>query len=237
MIKNDNYIVILGWMINELKLSGNDLLVYAIIYGFSQSEDQIYSGSAKYLSEFCNVDTKTIYRILKRLTETGLIIKIEKVVNNVTFNDYKVGTKCPGGRDKMSFEVGTKCPTIYNNHNKYMSEVKPSDVKIVFDLTTPEHVLAVDMLKKIVNIGTSMKQPDINKWCKTFDLIHRIDKRDYGWIMGLICLVYDDDFWKNQIRSPEKLRKQINDGKLDRLIVKIGTYETDSSIIEWCKNV
>ena len=33
-IKNENFIAIQGWMINELQLKGNDLIVYALIYGF-----------------------------------------------------------------------------------------------------------------------------------------------------------------------------------------------------------
>ena len=37
MVKNENYLVIQGWMITELKLKGNELLIYAIIYGFSQN--------------------------------------------------------------------------------------------------------------------------------------------------------------------------------------------------------
>ena len=39
-IKNENYVLIQGWMINELKLKGNELLIYALIYGFSQAENQ-----------------------------------------------------------------------------------------------------------------------------------------------------------------------------------------------------
>ena len=34
----DNYINIQGWMRTDLDLKGNELLVYAIIYGFSQTE-------------------------------------------------------------------------------------------------------------------------------------------------------------------------------------------------------
>ena len=37
-------------MITELELKGNELLVYAIINGFSQSEDQEFSGSLSYLA-------------------------------------------------------------------------------------------------------------------------------------------------------------------------------------------
>ena len=38
---NENYILITGWMVNELKLKGSELFVYALIYGFSQ--DGIYN--------------------------------------------------------------------------------------------------------------------------------------------------------------------------------------------------
>ena len=33
-IKDENFIMIQGWMVNMLNLKGNELLVYAIIYGF-----------------------------------------------------------------------------------------------------------------------------------------------------------------------------------------------------------
>ena len=46
IIKNENFILIQGWMINNLKLSGNDLLVYAIIYGFTQDGEQWFEGLA-----------------------------------------------------------------------------------------------------------------------------------------------------------------------------------------------
>ena len=36
MIKNENYYTIFGWMLKELNLNGIDLVVYAIIYSFSQ---------------------------------------------------------------------------------------------------------------------------------------------------------------------------------------------------------
>jgi len=50
-MNNKDYIVIQGWMINELKLSGNDLLTYSLIYGFSKDGQSEYTGSIKYLCE------------------------------------------------------------------------------------------------------------------------------------------------------------------------------------------
>ena len=51
MVKNENFVVTHGWMINELNLKGNELAVYAIIYGFSQAENQFFTGTAQYLAD------------------------------------------------------------------------------------------------------------------------------------------------------------------------------------------
>lgn len=76
-------------MVNELKLKGAELIVYAIIYGFSQDGKGKYNGSWKYLASWCNVTEREIAKVLKKLVEKELIIK-EKNMNKV---QYQVGTK------------------------------------------------------------------------------------------------------------------------------------------------
>ncbi len=44
-IKADNYIAIQGWMVTELGLKNTELIVYALIYGFSQ--DRRSTGAGK----------------------------------------------------------------------------------------------------------------------------------------------------------------------------------------------
>ena len=87
-MKNKNYITILGWMVNELSLSGNDLICYAVIYGFSQ-DDNFWEGSQSYLSDWLGVSRRTVVDILKRLISNGLITKQEYEVNKVKFCKYK----------------------------------------------------------------------------------------------------------------------------------------------------
>lgn len=84
----DNYIVIQGWMRTELNLKGNDLLVYAIIYGFSQIENQKFTGSLQYLADWCGATKQGIQKNLKNLLELGLIEKSEKEINGVKFCEY-----------------------------------------------------------------------------------------------------------------------------------------------------
>lgn len=75
-------------MVNELSLSGNDLICYAVIYGFSQ-DDNFWEGSQSYLSDWLGVSRRTVVDILKRLISNGLIAKQEYEVNKVKFCKYK----------------------------------------------------------------------------------------------------------------------------------------------------
>ena len=54
MVTSNNYVQIQGFMVSNLKLKGNSLLVYALIYGFSQDGQSKFYGSRKYISEEIN---------------------------------------------------------------------------------------------------------------------------------------------------------------------------------------
>lgn len=73
--KNEEYIVIHGWMINELNLKGNDLLVYALIYRYSQDGVHRFYGSLQYLADWTNSTITGIQNNLKNLLENNLISK------------------------------------------------------------------------------------------------------------------------------------------------------------------
>ncbi len=87
-VKKENHIVLQGWMISELNLKGNELIVYAIIYGFSQTEGQLYTGSLQYLADWTNSTKQGVSKNLKSLVEKGYISKNEKFVNGVKFCEY-----------------------------------------------------------------------------------------------------------------------------------------------------
>ena len=90
--KNENFYVIHGWMMNELNLKGNELLVYAVIYGFSQTENQFFTGSLQYLMSATKASRQTIINCLNSMTKKGLISKREKNINGVKFCEYRAKT-------------------------------------------------------------------------------------------------------------------------------------------------
>jgi hypothetical protein len=99
-VKSENFIVIQGYMVSEMKLKGNELLVYAIINGFSQEERQVFNGSLQYLADWTNSTKQGIMKNLKSLVEKGYIGKNEKIINGVKFCEYYV-TKFRGVLNKV----------------------------------------------------------------------------------------------------------------------------------------
>lgn len=89
-VRKENYIHIPGWAVCELGLKGNELLIYAIIFGFSQEENQTFRGSLRYLMDWTNSTKATVINVLKSLTKKGLIEKKEKIINGVKFCEYCV---------------------------------------------------------------------------------------------------------------------------------------------------
>lgn len=75
-IRDDNYVVIQGWM-TKLGLSDTEMLVYAIIYGFSQTEGQYYLNGLQYLMDWVHVSDRTVQKILKKLEGQGLLVRTD----------------------------------------------------------------------------------------------------------------------------------------------------------------
>ena len=77
-------------MIVDLGLSGNELIMYALIYGFSQNGEAHFHGSLNYITTAINVTKANAKKILDRLVEKGLIKKRDVVIGGVKYCDYKV---------------------------------------------------------------------------------------------------------------------------------------------------
>lgn len=87
-----SYVVIQQFMCRDMKLSGNELIVYAVVHGFSQDGKSYFYGGAKYISEKYNISERTVYSILDNLTRRGLLVKkTTKVLPSVDRNgDTKI---------------------------------------------------------------------------------------------------------------------------------------------------
>ena len=120
-VNERNYIVIQGWMIKELGLKGNELLIYAIIYGFSQAEGTKFNGSLQYLADWCNSTRQGVLNTLKKLVKKNLIIKDDEIICGVKVCSYVVNKVEWGVKQSLTgctteFNGGVK-QSLHNNIN------------------------------------------------------------------------------------------------------------------------
>ena len=93
-MENKGYYTIQQWML-ELPFTLVETAIYAVIYGFSQDGNTKFQGSLAYLARMAKVSKDTARRALSKMVEGGFIVKTEKQVNGVTFNDYHCNLQAP----------------------------------------------------------------------------------------------------------------------------------------------
>lgn len=124
-----------------------------------------------------------------------------------------------------SGNVTTNNNTINNNTNNNNTK-STSRSKLKFET---QHLKLAELLyKQIQNNLPNCKEPDLEKWANEFRLIMERDKREGKEIQKLIIKSQSDDFWKKNILSPSKLRKQY-----DRLVIEFednNNFETSNTI-------
>lgn len=90
MLNPNTYYTVQAWFITDLHLTGNELVVFSIIYGFSQDGKSSFSGSFPYIAEWLDGSKRKAIRTINKLIEKGLIIKIPGANKGVDCNRYKV---------------------------------------------------------------------------------------------------------------------------------------------------
>lgn len=94
-VKDGSYILIQSWMIKDLELKGNELLIYAIIYGFSQADGTAFTGSLQYLADWTNSTKQGVIKNLKSLMEKGFVKKVGENLQKqrIFYKAYRVLNK------------------------------------------------------------------------------------------------------------------------------------------------
>ena len=120
-INRDNYITISGWMVTELELKGNELIVYAMIYGFSQAENQTFDGTMNYVAEWLSTSRQTVNNALKSLVNKGLVVKYEVIENGKKLCKYRAVTNKPVQPAQPSAADAAEDAAIYGEIIDYLN--------------------------------------------------------------------------------------------------------------------
>ena len=244
-MKDENYFTVQGWMINRLGLSGNELNIFAIIYGFSQDDASSFDGSSQYLADFCGISKVSTLGILSKLTEKGFILKTEKYVGKLKLCSYKTTSGIENlpvkklnhsGKETLSggketYPVGGK-ETLPNN--KYINNDISNNI---YNVTSPKKEpkqipeqaikcasLLAELHKQNIDTGYKINPAHVNSWAKDIELLNRIDDRSWEDIESVIRWTQTKNcFWSVNIISGKKLRE-----KFDVLIAQMKQPKTQS---------
>ena len=127
MVKPENYITIQGWMRTELDLKGNELNLYAIIYGFTQDGETEFSGSVRYMQEWLGADSKqTVFNTLDKLIKKGLIQKRTEVANGVKRNYYLAVSR---GSPKFRLPQSKNYTEVVQNLDHPSPKFRPNNIE------------------------------------------------------------------------------------------------------------
>ena len=176
-MQNDNYIVVFGWMCNELGLSGTELLVFALIYGFTQDGETWFQGNRRYIAETLNISRPTVDKALNSLIEKGLLFKDVRQMQDITVNRYQVflqGVKKLDRGCKETLQGGVKkldrgCKetlhknTINNTNNNIANDnttlKRKKKSAVTRDVYFPNDELLDKAFRDFVEMRISIKKP------------------------------------------------------------------------------
>jgi len=188
-MQDKSYVTIQGWMRTELDLRGNDLLVYAIIYGFSQTDNQRFTGSLQYLADWCGATKQGIMKNLTNLLDRGLIEKTEKYINNVKLVEYyttmfNTPIKHSLINNNSIDNIENKdIITINSNNTEFLGKIKSTKRKSLYDkcydqiLEFTNNVGLIDALTEYLKIRLQMKDKPLYEGTWK-GMLKKLDKMD-----------------------------------------------------------
>ncbi|UII56244.1 Replication protein O [Cytobacillus spongiae] len=143
------------------------------------------------------------------------------IANYDSYQSREEGKTIQNRRDNSTKQTEKRT----NKNNKELKndkEVKsPSCRKPeIYDEDSIPFQLSLKLFNNIRKNNSGFKQPNLQKWSDEFRLMMERDNRTEYQIAHLIDWCQQDSFWKANILSPSKLRKQY-----DQLVLKIQSEE------------
>ena len=185
----------------------------------SLDNDKGCFASNAHFAEFFGITKGRCTQIIKSLEKKGLVtIKLEREGKNVSKRIIKVVRKLNTLVSKLNTPLSeTKHPYLENDEgsNTSNSNTNSNTSRSKLKFETQHLKLAELLYKQIKNNLPNYPEKDLEKWANEFRLMMERDKREGEEIQDLIIKTQNHHFWKKNILSPSKLRKQY-----DRLVIE-----------------
>lgn len=242
--KIDNFITVPGFAIVELGLSGNELLCYSLIYGFTQDNETEFRGSLNYVASALNVTKQNAKKIIDRLIDRGLIEKREMFFSGVKFCHYVANrhtvAEIATGRCRNSTGGVAEIATIDNN--KDISNDKDININADGGLfgqagSFPVTVVRPRRTSEPACLFADSRFADFDVFSKQFDAPEFAD-------VDLLYYFHAVADWSSRAGKKQKdwiatarnfMRNDMRDGKLVRIKTDGGALSPDA--VEYLKQM
>ncbi|WP_312089021.1 DnaD domain protein [Megamonas funiformis] len=163
-VKDDSNFQIYGWMVTQLKLKGNELLIYAIIYSFSQNNngDGIFNASTAYLCEWTGLSQRAVINCLIRLIENNLIIKIEDNSLKRKPSVYKIN------EDKLKLTTEKNSVALLKKVQQLNPTTEKNSVALLKKVQQTTEKSSVYNSTTTINISTTTIEEQLDYICKLY---------------------------------------------------------------------
>jgi hypothetical protein len=225
----------------ESEVSATAVKLYLILRKNGDNKRGVSFWSRKKLAEQLGASTNTMDRAKKELLEMGALCQINRKNKDGdwTSNLYHVHVSSVMDCKYLCAQVDRPIPTggetpiptgdeLTNNH----IELRTNELSRTYG---DEIHQACNLLAELIEANGSKKPAVTDKWLSDMERLHRIDERSWEQITKAIYWCQEDDFWRGNIMSPAKLRKQY-----DQLRLAAARNQKQSKFtktIDWLKNL
>ena len=189
------------------------LFIIRKTYGFHKKWDMI---SNSQFVKATGMNKSNVCRAINGLIGKNIVVKKDnKQIPSYRFNKYYKTWKV------LSKKITVK--SVVKKDNQVLSKKRPTKDTTTIDIFNENSVelkLSSLLLNLILKNNPKFKKPNLQKWCTHIARAIRIDKRTPDELRKVIIWCQQDDFWKANILSTSKLRKQF-----DKLWIKMPKHE------------
>jgi len=188
-MENENYCTIQGWMINVLGLKGNELILFAIIYGFSQDGKSKYHGSLSYIQKSLKVSRPTAVKLIRSLIDKKIIKRASESHYEAVKKLYqqKIGSKetlLVGSKETLPLPSKETLPNKYNTNNNtnnnIATKVAVNEMIDLFKSVNPSFERLFKNTTQRSAIERMTKQFGGEKLKKLIELLEKTNKLQYA---------------------------------------------------------
>jgi hypothetical protein len=225
----------------ESDVSATAIKLYLVLRKNGDNKRGTSYWSRKKLAEQMRCSINTVDRVKTELIDIGALCYINRkndtgdwtsnlyhLHTTATHNCKYLAPKLGAGSPKNGGTGSPKNDPQTNNH----IELRTNELSRTYG---DENHQACNLLADLIEANGSRRPTVSDKWQSDMDKLNRIDERSWEQITKAIEWCQADDFWRGNIMSPAKLRKQYDQL---RLAAQRNTKQSKfTKTMDWIKNL